>query len=1111
MRSIAARVACCLAVLAFAGGRASAQAAAEPFATNDYGGTGDVLNVLPPGQKGVFNAAEEAQMAAVCTPTTDPQACSRDPGDYPPNTIEQLLMYDGLIQAAPTLTPDELRDYFKDATFGVPPHEIARQYSPGGRAGVVVIRDAAHGVPRIFADNRSDAVFAAGYVSAEDRLFLMDVLRHVGRGRMSEFLGPSPGNLAMDRDIYRSAGYDEAELQSMVDHLDEEDPVFGPITQQGFEDFADGVNQYLTDALLNPALLPAEYFTLQQAPTPWSVTDTVAVASLIGATFGVGGGGELGNCRFLAELEARYGDPAVARQVFEDFNQDDDPEKPSTTSDPFPYLVQGPVDPAAVACPDPETLDVAVRGATPIAGNGVDGPHGPIPLRLDSRASNALLVGAERSETGFPLAVFGPQTGYFMPQILMELEVHAPADGTGPTIDARGAAFPGISLLVLLGRGRDFAWSATSAGSDLVDVVAARLCEPGGIVPPSFESRHYRYDGQCLPMYVRQDVWVAKPGPGGLPSGPPPLPEPSQLPPPLPDLEDDPLFSVAETVPGLGEYLVTAEVLRTVHGIVQSFGTVNGEPVAYVRQRSTFFHEVDSATPFIKLNSPDLVQDAGDFQQAMAGLNFTFNWFYVDRDDIAYEVSGHYPIRPSDAQGRSVDFDLPYLADGAWDWQGWSNPGFPLSTPNHLSWKSDRLPFARIPKDLNPAQGYLTSWNNAQAPQWNAADANLSYGPLHRSLPLDDRVLADASMTLTELVQAMEDAGTVDLRGDKLVPLLAQLLPAPTGNAALGLSLLNAWHAAGAQRRDLDGDGAYDHAAAVALMDRWWVALGDAVFDTLGPSARGAMPLGRHDAPGPVGSAFISGWYGIVHKDLRGALGGAPVAPFSRVYCGDGVLADCRAAVSASLDAAVQSLIDEFGPDPAGWQADDDGDRVQFAIAGTAQVPDMHWVNRPTFQQVVEFRLDAQDPDAAGDGVPAASDNCPWVANPGQENADADAWGDACECGDVDGDGDVDAADADLLRDHLNEEAPLPDGSLCDTNHDVACTNVDVSRIEATAGSPQQLLKEHLVCRATVGPERVAVVELPEPGAAAGLAAGGLALAALARRRRARKPLRRRN
>ena len=44
----------------------------------------------------------------------------------------------------------------------------------------------------------------------------------------------------------------------------------------------------------------------------------------------------------------------------------------------------------------------------------------------------------------------------------------------------------------MIGRGPDFAWSATSSRADIIDLFVEALC--GG------DDRHYLYRGQCLPM-----------------------------------------------------------------------------------------------------------------------------------------------------------------------------------------------------------------------------------------------------------------------------------------------------------------------------------------------------------------------------------------------------------------------------------------------------------------------------------------------------------------------------------------------------------------------------------------------------------------------------------
>src|SRR6185369_8663905 len=121
-----------------------------------------------------------------------------------------------------------------------------------------------------------------------------------------------------------------------------------------------------------------------------------------------------------------------------------------------------------------------------------------------------------------------------------------------------------------------------------------------------------------------------------------------------------------------------------------------------------------------------------------------FNWFYIDRNDIGYQHSCKCPQR---AQG--VDPYLPTLGDGTFDWQAF-------------------IPLSAQPADLNPPAGFLTSWNNKQAPQFKANDREFSYGPVYRNLMLAKRVQALVSAghaDRTDMIDAMEDAGTVDLRG----------------------------------------------------------------------------------------------------------------------------------------------------------------------------------------------------------------------------------------------------------------------------------------------------------------------------------------------------------
>ena len=853
----------------------------QPYGTNDAGG---FRNVLPPGENGLANLA---QIFAF-----------RGSGALPPHFADQQALYEDLVYAAPGLTDAQVPAYFKDATFGVPVGQVESTIEP--RSGVTIVRDTTYGIPHIYGDTRADTMFGAGYAGAADRLFLMDVLRHTGRAELASFLGGA--NAGADASQWGFAPYTEADLEKQ---LREAPRLYGQAGQQAVEDvqsYVEGINAYISAANLDPTLKPGEYTVLGKPMETWKPTDVVAIASLIGGVFGRGGGAELASAETMQAFEARFGRKA-GRKAWLGFRSKNDPETPTTIGKRFPYETRSAFAKRGLALPDPRsvrTTPIATASGGTASGGGF-GAAIARALREAGHASNWELVSAKHSANGHPIAVMGPQVGYFVPQILMEEDLH------GPGIDARGAAFAGVNLYVELGHGRDYAWSATTATSDNTDTFAEVLCR---------DKFHYRYRGKCKAMekLVKSESWT----PNALDST------------------------------EAGSQTLTA--YRTAHGIVFARGKVGGRKVAFVRQRSTYFHEADSVVGFAQLNEPGFLTGVSRFKKAVSNIGFLFNWAYADSEHIAYALSGAMPQR---ADGTSPDF--PILGTGPYDWKGFK-PATRTAT---------YLPFSKHPKAVDPT--YLVSWNNKQAPGWGAADDQYAYGALFRSQMISDKVRKGTKgkrkMTIAGLVRAMEEPATQDLRGYRLLPTLLDAVGRPK-QAALrkALATLRTWHQAGAHRRDLNRDGVDEETAAIELMDAWWPqlvkaefkpSLGDKAFERL----EGMLKIGDFTGGSPQEPDFFDGWWGYVSKDLRDLFGPRPKAPFSRVYCGKGSKKRCRRALQRSLGRALKTTPAQmYGGGDGACAADPQPscfDQNRPTVTSGVTLPPFPFQNRPTFQQVV--------------------------------------------------------------------------------------------------------------------------------------------------------------
>lgn len=544
-------------------------------------------SVLPPGQDGFIHLGQIAG------------------GVTPPHLDDQAGMYAALADDD-DVTEDELATYLKPAEL-VPVGATVREYAP--RSDVLVARDA-FGVPHVYGDTDSALAYGLGYVTAEDRLWQIDVFRHAGKGNLAEFLGPE---FADYDEEWRTLAYTDAELQAMVDSLSDRFGADGQMAEDSWAAFVDGINARIDEVVADAGLLPAEYLVQNLTPEPWDITDSAAVAVLQERQFGLTSGNELENAALLQQLRKVNG-RRLGTKIFRDLMPGDEPNSPTTipaAAGAFPSQDLGPVDPAAVALPDDAAGVLADRDVARAAMTKIlDG------MGMGGRMSNMIALHGSGSETGNALGIGAPQVGFTVPALLMEVA------GQSPSFTFHGAALPGASWLAVLGRGRAHAWSLTTGGSDAVDVRAEKLCERDGS-QPTRASTSYLFNGDCIAMTTRTETIAIR---GGKPRD--------------------------------------VTILRTVHGPVFARGTVKGEPVAFSKEMRFWLKELDVVVSVMKMNKT-ATDSLAEFSDAVSTFSMSLNSTYEGPDGIGYFHMGTYPLRSA-----GVDVMLPSWGTGEWEWQG---------------------------------------------------------------------------------------------------------------------------------------------------------------------------------------------------------------------------------------------------------------------------------------------------------------------------------------------------------------------------------------------------------------------------------------------------------
>jgi penicillin G amidase len=312
----------------------------------------------------------------------------------------------------------------------------------GLSAAVTVTRDT-HGVPTIEASSLDDCFFAQGYVTAQDRLWQMDVMRRYASGELSEILGAD--TLKVDRE-QRILGMRAAAKKSMA--------MASPRDRGYFEAYARGVNAFIAT---HGDRLPLEFRILHYAPKPWLAEDSVVIAN-----------------QMVKDLNYHYFDDTLAREKIlaklgpeltsdlyvnkswhdrpptmmrEDLSEPDD--KAGDTDDEDDEDDDAP-DNAVTQRNIPHEHDKASSRDLSTEGLPVDG-------------SNDWVVSGAHTVTGKPLLADDMHLGHQMPNLWYEAHLRA------ANLDVAGVTLPGMPY-VIVGHNQKIAWGFTNVGPAVTDL-----------------------------------------------------------------------------------------------------------------------------------------------------------------------------------------------------------------------------------------------------------------------------------------------------------------------------------------------------------------------------------------------------------------------------------------------------------------------------------------------------------------------------------------------------------------------------------------------------------------------------------------------------------------
>ncbi|MGO8720739.1 MAG: penicillin acylase family protein [Acidobacteriaceae bacterium] len=336
----------------------------------------------------------------------------------------------------------------------------------------VVVRRDGHGVPHIAAANMDDLIVAQGYVTAQDRLWQMDMLRRYAAGNLAEILGTRAVEHDRAQRILEIGRAADAALAAMA-----------PADRRFLDDYARGVNAYIAQA---QGHLPAEFRLLDYRPQPWQPRDSILVALNMVQTLSMDAPTKLAR----EKVEARLHWPLLIDDLYPVGSWRDHP--PISTLPPITapqVILQIPLDASQVSVKKSVEDILHLEKLLPSTRilNCSDCAPG----------SNNWVVSGAHTVTGMPLLSNDMHLDHTIPNTWYEAQL------SSGDFNVAGVTLPGVPF-VIVGHNAHIAWGFTLLYADVQDLYVEQT--DGNVYKTPQGWQPFQHDHEVIRVRGGRDV-----------------------------------------------------------------------------------------------------------------------------------------------------------------------------------------------------------------------------------------------------------------------------------------------------------------------------------------------------------------------------------------------------------------------------------------------------------------------------------------------------------------------------------------------------------------------------------------------------------------------------